>query len=155
MSINIGDDIAHLTFKDAQANEKTIADYKGKKLIIFIYPKDDTPGCTKESIAFSEHDKKFQDMNCHVIGLSKDDAASHQKFIDKYNLTIPLVSDEDGKFIESVGAWVEKNNYGKKYMGIDRSTYLIDENSKLLHVWRRVRVDGHVDKVLQHLESLS
>lgn len=155
MTLNIGDNLSQLTLNLDDGHQVKIADYNGKKLVLFLYPKDDTPGCTKESIAFSAQQDQFAAQNCVVIGLSKDSIASHVKFREKHDLTIPLASDEDCSVIKQLDAWVEKKNYGKSYMGVDRSTFLCDENGNLLHAWRKVRVDGHVDKVLTHIQSLS
>ena len=153
MTLHIGDNLSQLTLQLDDGNQVKIADYQGKKIVLFLYPKDDTPGCTKESIAFSEQQSAFADANCVVIGLSKDSIASHLKFREKHDLQIPLASDEDCSVIKQLDAWVEKKNYGKSYMGIDRSTFLIDENGNLAHAWRKVRVDGHVDKVLAHIQN--
>lgn len=125
------------------------ADLKGQKAVIYFYPKDDTPGCTKEAIAFTENNKAFDAVGVKIIGVSKDTAAKHDKFIAKHDLGITLISDVDGKMIEDFGVWVEKSMYGKTYMGIERSTFLIDENGKVLQVWRKVRVKGHVEAVLE------
>lgn len=134
--------------------EVSLKDFKGKKLVLFFYPKDNTPGCTTESIGFSENLTKFRRAGADVLGVSKDSVASHERFREKQGLKITLASDKDGDVIEKYGSWIEKKNYGRTYMGIDRSTFLIDENGKILKIWRKVRVKGHVDEVLETVKSL-
>ncbi len=131
-----------------------LADLRGRKVVLYFYPKDDTPGCTKEAIAFTEHRDAFEASGATILGLSKDTVAKHAKFVTKHNLGIPLLSDESGDVVESYGSWVEKAMYGKTYMGIDRSTFLIDETGVLRQVWRKVKVKGHVEEVLAAVQSL-
>jgi peroxiredoxin Q/BCP len=125
------------------------ADLKGKPYVIYFYPKDDTPGCTKEAIGFSCIYDQFAAAGIELIGVSKDGVASHEKFKKKYELTFPLAADEEGKVVEAFGSWVEKSMYGKKYMGIDRSTFLVGKDGRILRAWRSVRVPGHVEEVLE------
>ncbi len=127
---------------------------KGQKVIVYFYPKDDTPGCTKEAIGFTERAADFAAADAVVWGISKDPVAKHAKFRAKYELGIPLLSDADGDVCERYGVWVEKNMYGKTYMGIERATYLIDENGTIAQVWRKVKVPGHVDAVLEATQGL-
>ena len=134
--------------------EVSLKDFKGKKLVMFFYPKDNTPGCTTESIGFSENLTKFRRAGADVLGVSKDSVASHDRFKEKQGLKIALGSDKDTDVIETYGSWIEKKNYGRTYMGIDRSTFLIDENGKILKIWRKVRVKGHVEDVLETVKSL-
>ncbi len=129
-------------------------DLKGKLKLIFIYPKNDTSGCTKENILFSENIKEFDKLKINLFGLSKDSVESHIKFIKKYNLEIELISDPDIKLIKDLGSWVKKSMYGKEYMGVERSTFLIDQNNKILEIWRKVKVNGHVEKVLNSCKNL-
>lgn len=131
-----------------------LADLRGRKVVLYFYPKDDTPGCTKEAIAFTEHRVAFEASGATILGLSKDTVAKHAKFVAKHNLGIPLLSDESGDVVESYGSWVEKSMYGKTYMGIDRSTFLIDETGVLRQIWRKVKVKGHVEEVLAAVQSL-
>ncbi len=131
-----------------------LRDYIGQKVVLYFYPKDDTSGCTKQAIGFSEKLDEFEAAGAAVIGVSKDSVAKHDKFIAKHNLTIALGSDEDGKVLEKYGVWVEKKMYGKTYMGIERATFLIDEKGVVRNVWRKVRVPGHVDAVLEALQEL-
>jgi thioredoxin-dependent peroxiredoxin len=132
----------------------SLKDYKGKKLVLFFYPRDNTPGCTTESIGFSENLTKFRRAGADILGVSKDSIASHERFKEKQGLKMTLASDKETEVIEAYGSWVEKNNYGRKYMGIERSTFLIDESGKILKIWRKVKVKGHVDEVLDTVKSL-
>lgn len=132
----------------------TLSDLRGSAVVLFFYPRDNTPGCTKESIGFSESLQDFADSGAKVIGISKDSVASHEKFVTKQNLTVPLVSDEHGTTCEDYGVWKEKNMYGKTYMGIERSTFLIDAEGKIARVWRKVKVPGHVEEVLEAVRAL-
>ena len=129
-------------------------DLKGKLKLIFIYPKNDTSGCTKENILFSQNIKEFDKLKINLFGLSKDSVESHIKFIKKYNLEIELISDPDIKLIKDLGSWVKKSMYGKEYMGVERSTFLIDQNNKIVEIWRKVKVNGHVEKVLNSCKNL-
>jgi peroxiredoxin Q/BCP len=122
--------------------------------IIYFYPKDDTPGCTKEAIEFSENSKFFVENNITIMGLSKDTVDKHNKFILKHNLKVILGSDVTGEICEKFGVWVEKSMYGKKYMGIERSTFLISKNNSISKIWRKVRVKGHVDEVILASKNL-
>ncbi len=132
----------------------SLKDLRGKKVVLYFYPKDDTPGCTKEAVAFSGDLAKFNRAGAIILGVSKDGAAKHQKFKKKHNLKIRLGADEDGKVVEKYGVWVEKNMYGRKYMGIERATFLIDEKGVLRQVWRKVKVAGHAADVLEAVKSL-
>jgi len=129
--------------------------FSKKKLLIYFYPKDDTPGCTLEAIEYSKLKSKFDKKNTVIIGISKDAIEKHQKFKLKHNLSIELASDESGKLCKLFKVWVEKSMYGKKYMGIERSTFLIDENQVLIKEWRKVKVKGHVDEVYEFLSNLT
>lgn len=132
----------------------TLKSLRGEAVVLYFYPKDDTPGCTKEAIAFSEQIRAFEKAGATVVGVSRDTAGKHDKFIAKYDLKVTLVSDEDGKICEKYGVWVEKNMYGRKYMGIERATFLIDEKGKVREIWRKVKVPGHADAVLEALKAL-
>jgi thioredoxin-dependent peroxiredoxin len=131
-----------------------LADFRGKPLVLYFYPKDDTPGCTKEAQGFAEAYPEFQAAGIQVLGVSKDSAASHDKFKAKYRLPFPLASDREGGVVEAYGSWVEKSMYGKAYMGIDRSTFLIDGDGTLRRIWRKVSVPGHVAEVLDVARAL-
>ncbi len=132
----------------------TLSDLRGRAVVLFFYPRDDTPGCTKESIGFSEQLQSFADAGAQVFGISRDSVAKHDKFVAKHGLTTPLLSDEGSAVCEDYGVWVEKNMYGKKSMGIERSTFLIDADGKIARVWRKVKVPGHVDEVLEAVRAL-
>lgn len=128
--------------------------HRGKPVILYFYPKDDTPGCTQQACDFRDTIKDFGKLGAVVLGVSKDSLKKHEKFRDKFELNFPLLSDEDGALCEAYGVWVEKSMYGKKYMGIDRSTFLIDSNGKIHRIWRKVKVPGHVEDVRQALAAL-
>ncbi len=131
-----------------------LSELKGRKVVLFFYPKDDTSGCTAESIAFSGLAEQFATADTTILGVSKDSVASHERFKAKHGLAMPLGADTDGGTVEAYGAWVEKSMYGRKYMGIDRSTFLIDRDGKLAKVWRKVKVPGHADAVLAAAKAL-
>ncbi|MFC7290441.1 thioredoxin-dependent thiol peroxidase [Hirschia litorea] len=133
----------------------SLEDYQCSNLVVFFYPKDSTPGCTTEAVEFSAKLDEFSKLNTKILGISKDSLKRHHNFIQKNSLTIELGSDEDGAVCESFGVWKEKKNYGKTYMGIERSTFLIDENGTILKAWRKVRVAGHVDEVLAEVSALN
>lgn len=130
-----------------------LKDYKGQKVLVYFYPKDDTPGCTAESCSLSENLSKLNKLNCAVIGVSKDSVKKHDKFKAKYDLKFPLASDEEGDVCERYGVWAEKKFMGRKYMGILRTTFLIDENGKIEKVWENVKVDGHTDEIIEALKE--
>ncbi|NIA68788.1 thioredoxin-dependent thiol peroxidase [Pelagibius litoralis] len=131
-----------------------LKDLKGRKIVLYFYPKDDTPGCTKEACGFRDSLPDFSKLDATVIGVSKDSVAKHDKFKAKYELPFTLASDEDGTVCEAYGTWVEKSMYGRKYMGIERATYLIDEKGVVRGEWRKVKVPGHVDAVLEAVQAL-
>lgn len=151
--IEIGQKAPNFTLPKSGGGDVSLADYSGKYLILYFYPKDDTPGCTKEAIGFTEELAAFQALGAEILGVSKDKVAKHDKFIAKHELGIPLGSDETGEMIESYGSWIEKKMYGKTYMGIDRSTFLISPDGVFLEIWRKVRVKDHVATVLEALKS--
>lgn len=130
-----------------------LSDFKGKYVVLYFYPKDNTPGCTKEACAFRDADATLQEQGAVVLGVSPDSVASHEKFQTKFELTFPLLADEDHALAEKYGAWREKNMYGKKSMGVQRSTFLIDPQGKVIKIWKKVSVDGHVDAVLEALQA--
>jgi thioredoxin-dependent peroxiredoxin len=132
-----------------------LSSLKGKNVILYFYPKDDTPGCTKEACGFRDTMEQLASANTVVLGVSKDSVKRHDNFKAKYDLNFQLVSDEDGAICEAYGVWVEKMNYGRTYMGIERSTYLIDGKGKINQVWRKVRVKNHVEAVAQAAGALA
>lgn len=129
----------------------SLADFRGKKLVLYFYPKDDTPGCTVEACAFRDGISEIQSRGAVVLGVSTDSVGSHEKFRDKYNLNFPLLSDENRKIVEDYGVWKEKSMYGRTYMGIERTTFLIDEAGKILRIFPKVDVKQHYTEVLQAL----
>lgn len=131
-----------------------LAGLAGKTVVLYFYPKDDTPGCTIEAIAFSNLKAAFDAAGAVVIGVSRDSVDAHCRFKDKHNLSIPLLSDEGGQMLERYGVWVEKNLYGRTYMGINRTTFLLDGNGVIRKVWPKVKVEGHADEVLAAAKSL-
>jgi peroxiredoxin Q/BCP len=131
-----------------------LADYAGRPVVLYFYPKDDTPGCTKESCAFQDNLPKFKKTSAAVLGVSVLDSQSKAKFADKYGLEFPLLADEDHAIIDKYGAWQEKSMYGRKYMGVARTTYLIGPDGKVVKRWDGVKVDGHAEEVLAAVEAL-
>ena len=127
---------------------------KGKSVVLYFYPKDDTSGCTSQAIAFTENIDKFRALSCEVIGVSKDKVTSHDKFKAKYDLDVTLASDFGTQICEAYGVWVEKSMYGRKYFGIERTTFLIDKNGTILNIWRKVKVPGHDEAVLKAVQEL-
>ena len=142
------------TLEDQQGRKHSLADYAGQPLVIYFYPKDDTPGCTKESCDFRDNLPRFKKSKAAVVGVSVLDTASKAKFASKYNLTFPLLADEDHAVIDKYGAWQEKSMYGKKYMGVARTTYLIGPDGKVAKRWDGVKVDGHAEDVLEAVNGL-
>ncbi len=138
---------------DADGKNVALADYKGKFVVLYFYPKDDTTGCTKEAQTFSELKEAFEALNAIVIGVSPDSVKSHAKFRDKYTLGVQLLADEQKTAIEAYGVWAEKKMYGKAYMGVDRSTFLIGPDGNLVKSWRGVKVPGHANAVLDTLKA--
>ncbi len=130
-----------------------LSDYKGQKVILYFYPKDDTSGCTKEACSFTENISSLNKLSVQVIGVSKDSVEKHEKFIKKYGLKFPLVSDEDGTLCAAYDTWVQKSMYGRKYMGIERATFLIDEKGKVQHVWEKVKVPGHTEEIIKVIKA--
>ncbi len=138
----------------SDGSEISLADLKGKNVVLYFYPKDDTPGCTIEAQDFTKKIDEFSKLNAVVLGVSKDNIASHCKFIDKYNLAFNLLTDESGETCEQYGVIKQKSMFGKKYIGIDRSTFLINKVGKIAKIWRSVKVNGHVEEVLQELKNI-
>ncbi|UWQ55455.1 peroxiredoxin [Leisingera caerulea] len=151
---DVSDPAPSFTLPRSGGGEVTLSSLKGAPVVLFFYPRDDTPGCTKESIAFSEALQAFADAGAQVFGISKDTVAKHDKFTDKHGLTTPLLSDAEGTVCEDYGVWKEKSMYGKKFWGIERSTFLIDAEGRIARVWRKVKVDGHAAEVLEAVRAL-
>jgi thioredoxin-dependent peroxiredoxin len=148
MALAVGKKAPEFTLAGSNGEDVSLKDFKGKTVVLYFYPKDDTPGCTKEACDFRDALKKFTSKKAVVLGVSPDSLKSHDKFIDKFELPFTLLSDPDHAVAEKYGVWVEKSMYGRKYMGIERSTFVIDPEGKLKAEFRKVKVDGHVDEVL-------
>ncbi|WP_425615927.1 thioredoxin-dependent thiol peroxidase [Anatilimnocola sp. NA78] len=142
------------TLADDKGNKVKLSDLKGSPVVLYFYPADDTPGCTRQACSFRDLHSELKALGAKVLGISPDDVASHGKFRDKFNLNFPLLADPEHAVAEKFGAWREKNMYGKKRMGIARSTFLIDAQGVIRKVWRAVKVDGHDAKVLEALKEL-
>lgn len=151
MVLKIGDSAPHFNLPADSGEEINLSQLQGKKVVLYFYPKDDTPGCTLEAQDFSKHNEDFKRKNATVIGISKDSVDSHCTFKSKYALNVILVSDEDTAACTAYGVWKEKSMYGKKYMGIERTTFLIDEKGKVGKIWPNVKVENHVQEVLNSL----
>jgi peroxiredoxin Q/BCP len=149
--LKVGQKAPDFTVMDDKGQKVKLADLKGKKVVLYFYPKDDTPGCTKEACAFRDGIDKIKKRGAVVLGVSADSVDSHKKFKSKFDLNFPLLADSDKKMIEAYGVWKEKSMYGKKYMGIERTTFVIDENGKIAHIFPKVKVDQHYDEVLEAL----
>mgnify|MGYP000740071531 CR=1 FL=1 len=151
----IGEKAPSFTLPRDAGGEVSLSGYAGQNVVLFFYPKDNTPGCTKEAIDFTTDQPAFEAANTVVIGLSKDSVKKHDNFVAKHDLGVILASDADSDVCEQYGVWKEKSMYGKKFLGIERSTFLIDAEGKLAHIWPKVRVKGHVDAVLEAARALS
>lgn len=154
MDLKSGDKAPNFSLATDGGGRITRADLKGQPYVIYFYPKDDTSGCTKEAIGFSESRKKFEALGVSVIGVSKDSVASHDKFKVKHKLRITLGSDPETEIAQAFGVWVEKSMYGRKYMGMDRATFLVDGKGVIREIWRKVKVPGHVEAVLAAAKTL-
>lgn len=152
--LEVGAKAPAFTLVTDQGTKAKLSDFKGSPVVLYFYPKDDTPGCTKEACAFRDASKELKKLGAVVLGVSPDSSESHAKFRDKYSLNFTLLADPDHSLAEAYGAWREKNMYGKKSMGVQRSTYLIDASGKIAKVWKKVSVDGHDAQVLEALREL-
>jgi peroxiredoxin Q/BCP len=150
----VGDVAPDFELEGDGGNKVSLSALKGKPVVVYFYPKDDTPGCTKEAIAFTEQSDAFAKLGVTIIGLSPDTAAKHDKFIAKHNLAIRLGADTEKEVAEAYGVWVEKSMYGKKYMGVERTTFLVGADGKIAEIWRKVKVPGHADAVLEAARAL-
>ena len=148
MSLQTGDKAPEIRSGDFQLSK-----LRGKSAVIFFFPKADTPGCTRESCEFRDHNKKFAKLNAEIIGISPDKTEAQQRFAEKYSLPYTFVPDPDHKIAEAYGVWKEKKNYGKTYMGIERTTFVIDPQGKIAKIFPKVKVDGHAEKVLESLKN--
>lgn len=144
-----------IVLKDRNSNEVKLSDFKGQKVVVYFYPKDNTPGCTRQACAFSNNFSKFEELNVKVIGISKDSEASHIRFADKYDLPFVLLSDPELKAIKDYDVWQEKKMYGKTSFGVVRSTYLIDENGVIEKVWKKAKPDTNAEEIIEYIENLN
>ncbi len=155
MELKVGDKAPDFCLPDKDGNEVCLKDFRGKWVVLYFYPKDNTSGCTKEAVDFTEHLDEFASLNAVVLGVSKDSVKSHKNFAEKHGLKVTLLSDPEHKVIEQYGAWKLKKRYGREYYGTQRSTFLIDPDGVIRHIWPNVRVKGHVEAVLEKLKELS
>jgi peroxiredoxin Q/BCP len=151
--LGIGSKAPEFSLPDGEGRVVSLSDFSGKKVVLYFYPKDMTSGCTKEACSFQENLGAIKKRGAVVLGVSADSPTLHQKFAAKYDLTFPLISDEKKELVKKYGVWKEKSMYGKKYMGIERTTFIIDEKGKISHVFSKVKVDGHTDEVLEALSE--
>ena len=152
---DIGDSVPHIALETPEGGSVKVSDFKGEKLVLFFYPKDNTPGCTTENIDFSALAADFAAAGTKLLGISKDSAKKHQNFITKHDLKAPLATDpETDGLADALGIWVEKSMYGRQYMGMERTTYLVDAEGKIARVWRKVKVKGHAAEVLAAAQEL-
>ena len=154
MSVAVGDKAPDFTLPADGGGTVSLKALRGKTVVLYFYPKDDTPGCTAEACAFRDALPDLSKVKAEIVGISRDSVASHDKFKRKFDLPFPLASDEDGKVCQAYAVWVEKNMYGKTYMGIERASFLIDAKGIVRGVWRKVKVGGHADEVLKAAEAL-
>ena len=152
--VNENEQVPHVKMEGPEGKTISPADFRGNKLVIYFDPKDDTSGCTAEAQAFTALAEEFEKEGTWILGVSKDDPRKHAKFTEKYGLKVPLASDSDGSVCEAFGTWVEKSMYGRKYMGIDRATFLVDRDGVVKRVWRKVKVPGHAEEVLAAAREL-
>lgn len=151
--LEIGKKAPDFVLPDQDGKKVSLKDYKGKKVILYFYPKDNTSGCTKEACNFRDDFPKFKKSSAVIIGVSPDSVSSHKKFAEKYNLPFTLLSDEDKKVVQLYDVWKEKSMYGKKYMGVERTTFIIDEDGKIKSIFNKVKVDGHNEEVMKALKD--
>jgi len=152
--LDVGDAVPEVTLKDADGADFTLARYRGKPLVVYFYPKADTPGCTSEAKDFTALAADFAALGVPVVGISRDKPARLKKFAEKYGLTVTLASDEPGEMCEAFGTWVEKSLYGRKYMGIERASFLVGADGKIQRIWPKVKVKGHAAEVLEAAKGL-
>lgn len=149
--LKIGDKAPDFSLLGDDGKEHSLKDFKGKKIVLFFYPKDDTSGCTKEACSFRDNTSLIKKKGAVVLGVSGDSVESHKKFVSKYDLNFVLLSNEDKSVLDAYGVWKEKSMYGRTFMGIERTTFIIDEQGKISHIFPKVKVDGHTEEVLNAL----
>jgi thioredoxin-dependent peroxiredoxin len=153
MAVEVGQAAPDFELLASNGEKVKLSDFRGKNVVLYFYPKDMTPGCTTEACDFRDHHQSFSDVNAVILGVSPDPIEKHQKFIEKYDLPFLLLVDEDHKVAETYGVWKLKKNFGKEYMGIERSTFIIDKEGKIVKEWRKVKVKGHVEEALQFIKD--
>jgi len=146
--LQAGDKAPDFSLPDGEGGTVSLKDLKGKKVVLYFYPKDDTSGCTREACSFRDNMSRVKKKGAVVVGVSTDGVDSHRKFAEKYDLTFPLASDEKKELVNAYGVWKEKSMYGRKYMGTERTTFVIDEKGRITHIFPKVKVDGHVEEIL-------
>lgn len=151
--LEVGKKAPDFVLPDQDGKKVSLKDFKGKKIVLYFYPKDNTSGCTKEACNFRDEFPKFKKSSAVIIGVSPDSVGSHKKFAEKYDLPFMLLADEDKKVLQLYDVWKEKSMYGKKYMGVERTTYIIDENGKIKKIFNKVKVDGHSEEVMKALKE--
>lgn len=152
--LNDGDQAPDVTLDTSEGRSVKLSSLRGQKLVLYFYPRDDTPGCTRQAKDFTELSPDFAAAGARIIGVSKDSVASHTKFADKFAIPFALASDGSGRVCEAFGTWIEKSMYGRKYMGIDRATFLVDEQGVVVRSWRKVKAAGHAAQVLDAVRAL-
>ena len=153
MTIEIGTQAPDFELRATNGENVSLADFRGKNILLYFYPKDMTPGCTTQACDFRDYHQSFTELDCVILGVSPDSQVKHEKFIEKYNLPFLLLVDEEHKVSETYEVWKLKKNFGKEYMGIERSTFVIDKDGKLVKEWRKVKVQGHVAEALQYVKE--
>jgi peroxiredoxin Q/BCP len=152
--LQAGDAAPDFTLQDQDGKEVSLSDFRGQTVVVYFYPRADTPGCTREAIDFTRLDSTFADEGSAVLGISADTVKAQESFRDKHQLSVPLISDEQHEMLEAYGAWGEKSMYGRSFMGIIRTTVLIGADGRIVKIWRNVRVDGHADEVLAAVRAI-
>lgn len=152
--LKIGNKAPSITLLDGEGNKRTLKEFLGKKVVLYFYPRDNTSGCTTESCDFRDAFPNFNGIDAVIIGISPDSVQSHKKFAEKFELPFTLLSDEEKQVLEKYGVWKEKSMYGRKYMGVERTTVLVDRKGKIRKIYSKVKVKGHVDQVLKDLEEI-
>ncbi len=153
MNLEEGMKAPDFSLPDSQGIEVALSDFIGKNIILYFYPKDNTKGCTLEAVSFRDNYEKIQESNTIILGVSKDSIKSHINFVNKHNLPFKLLSDSEGKICELYGVWKEKSMYGRKYMGIERTTFLIDKEGTIMKIFPKVKVKGHVEEVIKYIQD--
>ena len=153
ITLKVGDNALNFSLNDGEGKTAKLSDFKGRKIVLYFYPRDDTPGCTKEACNFRDNLSVLKKLNVEVLGVSNDDEASHKKFAEKYNLPFRLLADVDNKVSKEYGVYEQKQNYGKTYLGITRSTFLIDENGRIQQIYYKVNPEEHINEIMAEIKK--